>query len=52
MDDVVQLANEVNGARKEFVEKHKGLPPVQRMEAMLADIYGLLYVELYVRRRE
>jgi hypothetical protein len=52
MDDVKQVADEVNGARKEFAERHKDKPPVQRLEAMLTDIYGLLYTEFYVRRRE
>ena len=52
MDDVKAIAGEVNAARKEFAERHKDLPPVQRLEAMLTDIFGLLYTEFYARRRE
>jgi DNA-directed RNA polymerase specialized sigma24 family protein len=51
-DDIQHVAAEVNEARKNFAERHKDLPPLQRIEAMLTDIFGLLYTEFYVRRRE
>jgi hypothetical protein len=52
MDELKQVAAEVNEARKDFSERHKELPQMQRIECMLVDLFGLLYTEFYVRRRE
>jgi hypothetical protein len=52
LDDVKVIALQVNAARKDFIERYKGYAPQERVEAMLVDIFGLLYTEFYVRKRE
>jgi hypothetical protein len=49
LSDLVDLTNQINKVREEFVARYAGMPHEERVERMLLDIMSMLYVELYVR---
>jgi len=50
--EAMDMTERVNNARAQFVKRHADKEGFERIEAMLLDLYGLMYTEYYVRPRD
>ena len=52
LDEAVRMTEKARKAREAFVRRHADKEGLERIEAMLVDLYSLMYVEWYVRPKE